>query len=88
MIAVRAINNHTPRGEGSGGRFRFTFRRGWVMIVAGRKISPAVVVCVFIVLFWLVVKCVDVVAMVFRLVPSLICGWFGRSVKAVFVFVW
>ena len=72
MIAVARINNHTPRGEGSGGRRRFMFRRGFPMIVLGRKTSPAVVVCVFIVLFWFVVKCVDVVAVVFRLIPSLI----------------
>jgi hypothetical protein len=51
--AVRAINSQTPRGEGSGGRRRFMFRRGWVMIVAGRKTSPAVVVCVCVfMVYW------------------------------------
>jgi hypothetical protein len=39
-------------------------------------------------LFWFVVgKCVDVIAMVFWFVPSLTCGWFGRCIKAVAVFV-
>jgi hypothetical protein len=55
MIAVARINNHTPRGEGSGGWRRFMFRRGLSMIVVGRKVSPAgvVCVCVFIVFIWL-----------------------------------
>lgn len=54
MIAVRAINNHTPSGEGSGGRRRFMFRRGLSMIVVGRNVSPPGVVCmcVFIVFIW------------------------------------
>ena len=54
VIAVIRINSQTPRGEGSGGRRRFMFRRVFLMIVLGRKTSPAAVVCVFIVLFWFV----------------------------------
>lgn len=77
MIAVTRLNNHTLNGLGFGGRLRLRFRRGCLMIVVGRKTSPAVVVCVFIVLFWfgfwlVVGECVDVVAMILRLVPSLI----------------
>ena len=74
MIAVTRLNNHTLNGLGFGGRLRLRFRRGCLMIVERRKTSPAVVVCVFIVLFWFwfVVECVDVVAMILRLVPSLI----------------
>lgn len=49
--AVSRINSQTPRGEGSGGRLRFTFRRGGVMIVAGRKMSPPCVVCVCVCIF-------------------------------------
>ncbi len=54
MIAVARINNHTPRGEGSGGWRRFMFRRGCGMIVTGRKVSPAGVVCVCVFMFILV----------------------------------
>ena len=52
--AVIRINSQTPRGEGSGGRFRFTFRLGGVMIVAGRKMSPPCVVCVCVCIVLLV----------------------------------
>jgi hypothetical protein len=38
-------------------------------------------------LFWFVGESVDVIAMIFRFVPSFIGGRFGRSVKAVTVFV-
>ena len=72
MIAVRAINNHTPSGEGSGGRFLFRFRRGLLMIVVGRNVSPpgGVCMCVFMFLFWFVGECVEIVNVLVRFFPS------------------
>ena len=81
------MTSHAPRGDG--GLFRFMFRRGWLMIVLGRKTSPAAVVCVcvFIVLFWFCLFVFFVVEVIFRLAVRDFFR-FGRRVKAVAVFVW
>ena len=90
VIAVMRINSQTPRGEGSGGLFRFMFRRVFLMIVLGRKTSPAAVVCVcvFIVLFWFCLFVFFMVEIVFRLEVRdffRLVGWSGVSGQ-IFVF--
>jgi hypothetical protein len=47
IAEVMAINSQIPSGDGVGGRLRFLFRAGDLMITDGRNTSPLVVVCVF-----------------------------------------
>ena len=64
------------------------FRRVFLMIVLGRKTSPAAVVCVFIVLFWFCLFVFFMVEIVFRLEVRdffRLVGWSGVSGQ-IFVF--